>query len=550
MMSTLLYSGAQDPRQWVLPVVIEEQAERLGDQPFVTLVGGESLSYRALRDDAAQVAGMLAALGLARGGRVALMLPSGLDFLRAWAGIGRAGGTTVFLNAELTGTFLSHPIADSKPDILIIDAAYLPALDEIRASLPVIRHILIAGGGDDDEQAANFNQWRDAQPIDTPLPQPSDLACIMYTSGTTGAPKGVLMPHGHCFLFGLGTVDNVGVTAEDHYYVCLPLSHANGLLMQLGSVLIAGAQATVRARFSASSWLQDVRDCGATLTNTLGAVSAFIIGRPPADEDKDHRLRAVLAAPNHPEHDRAWRERFGITDVIGGYGMTEVNIPLYGRLGELRPGTCGRAYDKYFEVEIREAATDFPVPCGEVGEIMVRPRVAQGFMAGYFGLPEKTVEAWRNLWFHTGDAGRMDADGHITFVDRIKDCIRRRGENISALNIEASFLDLAGIAEIAAYGVPSSIAGGEDEIMLAVVLQPDAAVSARDIAEHASRKMPRFAQPRYLEFMSSLPKTASEKVRKTELKLAGVTASTIDLNAADQTTSASSANLDASAVIR
>ena len=530
-MSTL-YSGAHDPRQWVLPAVIEEQAGRLGDQTFVSMVGGESLSYRALRDDAAQVAGMLAALGLARDGRVALMLPSSLDFLRAWAGIGRAGGTTVFLNAELTGAFLAHPVADSKPEILIIDATYLPALEEIRGSLPVIKYILVAGGGDvAGPGLLSFEKWREAQPIDTPLSQPSDLACIMYTSGTTGAPKGVLMPHGHCFLFGLGTVDNVGVTADDHYYVCLPLSHANGLLMQLGSVLIAGAQATVRARFSASSWLQDVRDCGATLTNTLGAISAFIIGRPAGDGDQDHRLRAVLAAPNHPEHDRAWRERFGIADVIGGYGMTEVNIPLYGRLGESRPGTCGRAYEKYFEVEIRDAATDFPLACGEVGEIMVRPRVAQGFMAGYFGLPEKTVEAWRNFWFHTGDAGRMDADGHITFVDRIKDCIRRRGENISAINIEASFLDLTGIAEIAAYGVPASIPGGEDEIMLAIVLQPGAQVSAAEIAEHASRKMPRFAQPRYVEFMSSLPKTASEKVRKTELKQLGVTTHTIDLHA-------------------
>lgn len=527
------YSGAHDPRQWVLPAVIEEQANRLGDQTFVSMVGGEHVSYRALRDDAAKVAGMLAGLGLPRGGRAALMMPSGLDFLRAWAGIGRMGGTAVFLNAELTGAFLAHPLRDSQPDVLLIDAAYLPALEDIRASLPCIKHILVAGNAGKASSAGmlDFDMWREARPIDTLLPQPSDLACIMYTSGTTGAPKGVLMPHGHCFLFGLGVVDNLGVTADDHYYVCLPLSHANGLLMQLGAVLIAGARATVRARFSASSWLRDVRESGATITNTLGAISAFVIARPPEAGDRAHRLRAVLAAPNHPDHDQAWRERFGIADVVGAFGMTEVNIPLYGRLGELRPGTCGRAYGKYFEVEVRDSATDFPVACGEVGEIMVRPRVAQGFMAGYFGLPEKTVEAWRNLWFHTGDAGRMDPDGHITFVDRIKDCIRRRGENISAISIEASFLDLPGIAEIAAYAVPSSIPGGEDEIMLAVVLRPGAEVPAGAIAGHASRRMPRFAQPRYVEFMGSLPKTASEKVRKTELKKLGVTARTIDLQA-------------------
>jgi crotonobetaine/carnitine-CoA ligase len=526
-----MYSGAHDPRLWVLPAVLEEQANRRGDQPFVSMVGGDSVSYRELQDAAARVAGMLAGLGFAHGQRAALMLPSGLDFLRAWAGIGRLGGTTVFLNPELTGTFLAHPIVDSQPDLLIIDATCLSSLASIRATLPVIKHIIVVGAGADlAGDLLDFGQWRDAPAIETPMPRPSDLACIMYTSGTTGAPKGVLMPHGHCFLFGLGVVDHLGVDADDHYYICLPLTHANGLLMQLGAVLIAGAQATVRARFSASSWLPDIRACGATITNTLGAISAFVIAQPPGEGDRDHRLRALLAAPNHPDHERAWRNRFGIEDVVGGYGMTETNIALYGRRSEQRPGTCGRAYDKYFEVEIRDAETDFPLACGEVGEIMVRPRVPQGFMAGYFGLPAKTVEAWRNLWFHTGDAGRMDADGYITFVDRIKDCIRRRGENISATDIEASFLDLQGIQEIAAFGVPSSIEGGEDEIMLAVVRRAGSQISALEIAEHATRKMPRFAQPRYVEFVSGLPKTASEKVRKTELKLAGVTASTIDLH--------------------
>lgn len=531
------YTGAHDPRQWVFPAVIEEQAKRQGDQPFVSMASGESMSYRELRDAAAQVAGMLDALGFKPGQRAALMLPNGLDFLRAWAGVGRLGGTAVILNNELTGAFLAYPLADSQPDVLIIDARYLPCLDAIGDSLPAFKHVIVASAAAEDSHGGmlEFGRWRSAPALDAPLPRPSDIACIMYTSGTTGAPKGVLMPHGHCFLFGLGVVDHLDVGAQDHYYVCLPLTHANGLLMQLGAVLIAGARATVRARFSASSWLQDVRDCGATITNTLGAISAFVIGQPPTGRDREHRLRALLAAPNHPDHDRAWRERFGIPDVVGGYGMTEVNIPLYGRRGELRAGTCGRAYAPYFEVEIRDSDSDFPLACGDVGEIMVRPRVAQAFMAGYVGQPAKTVEAWRNLWFHTGDAGRMDADGYITFVDRIKDCIRRRGENISATDIEASFLDLPGIAEIAAFAVPASIAGGEDEIMLAIVPQPGAGLSAREVAEHAIKRIPRFAQPRYVEFMNSLPKTASEKIRKAELRLAGVGAATVDLAAMART---------------
>lgn len=526
------YTGAHDPRRWVLPAVIEEQAGLQGDRPFVSMVGGERITYRELSQAAGQVAGMLAALGVGRGGRVALMLPNGLDFLRAWAGVGRLGATAVIVNNELSGAFLAHPLADSQPDVLVIEAEYLDRLAEIRDSLPDIKHVIVSNPPKGDAGVLDFGQWRMAPVLDASLPAASDIACIMYTSGTTGAPKGVLMPHGHCFLFGLGVVDHLDVAAADHYYVCLPLTHANGLLMQLGATLIAGAQATVRTRFSASSWLQDIRACGATLTNTLGAISAFVIGQQSSETDRDHRLRGLLAAPIHPEHDRIWRERFGIRDVLGGYGMTEVNIPLYGCRGEPCGGTCGRPYEKYFEVELRDPDTDFPVPCGEVGEIMVRPRVAQAFMAGYYGQAQKTVEAWRNLWFHTGDAGRMDDNGYITFVDRIKDCIRRRGENISASDIERTFLGLDGIAEIAAVGVPSTLVGGEDEIMLAIVLHPGSQLLAEDVAVHAERTLPRFAQPRYVRFLNSLPKTASEKVRKADIKAAGIPAGTIDLTTA------------------
>mgnify|MGYP003575700276 CR=1 FL=1 len=470
---------------------------------------------------------MFADLGIGAGDHVALMLPTGLDFLRAWFGLTRLGAVAVLLNTELTGDFLAHPIVDSSPRALIIDPLFAARLEEIRPAIPAIPHVLVT----DPSCAAGFGAWRSAVAYTGPMPAASDTACIMYTSGTTGAPKGVMMPHAHCFLFGYGTVDNLGITADDHYYICLPLSHANGLLMQLGAVLISGICATIRDRFSASAWIEDVRSSGATLTNALGAISAFIVAQPATDRDRDHRLRAVLAAPNHPDHERVWRERYGIADVIGGYGMTEVNIPLYGVRGDARPGACGKVYARFFEIAIRDPDTGQEMRVGEAGEICVRPKAPNGFMTGYHGLPEKTVEAWRDLWFHTGDAGRIDADGYVYFIDRIKDCIRRRGENISATDIEMSFADIPEIAEIAAYPVPSDIAGGEDEIMLAIVCHPGAKLSPADIATHASRRMPRYAQPRYLDFVASLPKTGTEKVRKTDLRNAGVTSETIDLMA-------------------
>jgi crotonobetaine/carnitine-CoA ligase len=526
-----VYADPHDPARWVLPAVIEAQADLRGDQPFVSMVDGDELSFRQVRDQAAQVAGMLAGLGAAAGDRIAIMLPNGLDFVRAWSGVGRLGAVAVLLNTELTGPFLAHPLADSAPRMLIIDAGYLDRLEDIRAGLPPIEQVVIVGQvpGDAPAGSHRFDAWATADPIAARLPSASDLACIMYTSGTSGPPKGVLMPHAHCYLFGLGVVDNLRIAHDDHYYICLPLYHANGLLMQFAAALIAGARATIRTRFSASAWLEDIRACGATVTHGLGAISAFVIARPASESDRDHALRLFFSAPNHPEHERVWRERFGIAEVLGGYGMTEVNIPLYGALGASMPGSCGRPYDRYFQVEIRDPQTDMPLARGEVGEIMVRPLMPGGFMAGYHGSPEKTVEAWRNFWFHTGDAGRMDADGYVTFIDRIKDCIRRRGENISATDIEASFADLPGLAEIAAFAVPSEIEGGEDEIMLALVPRHDAEISAHQVLAHAQRRIPRFAQPRYLEFRTSLPKTGSEKVRKVELRHAGVSARTIDL---------------------
>lgn len=523
-----MYSGISDQRRWTFPSVIEEQAEAKGDAPFVTMTTGEVLSYRQLRDEAARVAGMLAAGGSGAGDRIALMVPSGPDFLRAWAGIGRLGARAVILNSELTGAFLAHPLENSAPSALVIDAQFLPRLEGLDAAISSVRRIFVVGTGESVGHA--FDHWRSAAAFTGPLPSAADIACIMYTSGTTGAPKGVLMPHAHCFLFGLGVLENLGVTQDDHYYVCLPLSHANGLLMQLGATLIAGATATVRERFSATNWLTDLRRSGATLTNTLGAISAFVIAQPPGESDREHRLRAIASAPNHPDHDRTWRERFGIAEVLGGYGMTEINIPLYGRRGEVRPGTCGRPYER-FEVQIADPGTDIPVAPGEVGEIMVRPLVPHGFMAGYLGLADKTVEAWRNLWFHTGDAGRMDSEGYVTFADRIKDCIRRRGENISATDIERTLTELPGVKEVAAFAVPSDIPGGEDEIMCAVVPHAAAKVDPAALAAHAKAQMPRYAQPRYIEFLPDLPRTATEKVKKEDLRARGITPATLDLQA-------------------
>ncbi len=542
-----MYEALRDHQRWVLPEVLAYQARVRGGQTFVTTTDGDVLKYAEAEAQAARIAGFFAGLGVGPGSTVAVMLPNGLDYVRAWLGLGRLGAILVGINTGLKGAFLEHQLRNCGAKVALFHSSHLPVLCEIATQLPDLRTVVVAGdvapaslpapsitlpnaaaGIGDRWRTLALDGWRMATPYDGPLPAARDIAGIIYTSGTTGPSKGVLLPHAHCYLFGLGFIDNHAVTERDVYYVTMPLFHVNGLYIQLYGTLIAGASAVLRPRFSASAWLSDVRQYRATIANLLGAMTAFIFAMPPSPADRDHGLRILQTAPNPPEHEQIWHERFGLPEVLSGFGMTESNICAYGKRGGTQRETCGKVYERYFELEIHNPETDEPVPPGTVGEIVVRPRVPFGFMAGYYKMPEATVQAWRNLWFHSGDAATMDADGYLTFVDRIKDCIRRRGENISSFEVEAAIARLKGVKEVAAYAVPSAGRGTEDEVMLAVVPLPGCHLDAPAIARFADRELPRFAQPRFIEVITDLPKTPTQKVQKAELRRRGVTPATWD----------------------
>ncbi|MDF2143476.1 AMP-binding protein [Knoellia sp. p5-6-4] len=514
----LVYEHLHDHHRWVLPDVLEAQARERGDQTFLTVIGEGRLTYAAAARQARQVAAHCAGLGVAPGDAVAVLLPNGLDFVRLWLGLGRLGAVIVPLNTALTGDFLAHQLRDSGARHVVTTEDAAGAVADVQPTVPGLEVLALDG-------------WEHAPEHDGHSPAASETACLMYTSGTTGPSKGVLMPHAHCYLFGLGSIEALGLTETDRYYVSMPLFHANGLFMQLYATLIVGASAVLRGRFSASSWLSDIREHGCTVTNLLGAMTQFVVAQPPTRHDRDHALRVVCPVPNPPSHERAWRERFAVPEVVSAYGMTEVNIPLYGRLGTSRPGTAGLVLDRWFEVSVRDPDTDDLLPRGEVGEITVRPKVPFGFMAGYAGLPDATVAAWRGFWFHTGDSGVMDGDGWVTFVDRTKDCIRRRGENISSFEVESAIARLDGVAEVAAYAVPAGAEGTEDEVMLAVVPAPGARLDPDAVAAHADLVLPRFARPRYVEVVDTLPKTPTQKVRKHQLRARAVGPATWDREA-------------------
>ncbi|CAN7789290.1 AMP-binding protein [Caballeronia sp. LjRoot34] len=519
-----MFTGLHDSSRWVLPAVLEEMAQKKPHALWVGTTDGDEASFGAMADDVRRMAGYFAGLGVRKGDCVAVWMHNGLDFVRVWLGLGRLGAVAVLLNTELRGAFLEHQLNNSGARLAVVDVSLQPALAEVVPGLTQLRQLIVVGRLGNIQARLpllDWNVWRSAAPWEGPMPQAYDMACVMYTSGTTGPSKGVLMPHAHCALYGVGAIECLQMQPDDKYYISLPLFHANGLLMQLGATLLGGIPAVLRQRFSASAWLSDLQQYGATVTNLLGSTAAFIIAQPPTEGDRNHRLRAALTAPNLAVHEAVFRERFGVRDVVSGFGMTEINIPIWGRLGVSVPNAAGWAHEQHFEVVIADSQTDAPVPPGELGEILVRPKVPFGFMAGYHGMPEKAAEAWRNLWFHTGDAGTMTADGLVTFVDRIKDCIRRRGENISAAEVELAVGSLPSVAEVAAYAVPSDLPGGEDEVMLALVLAPGYEMTLEAIGEQADALLPRFAKPRFLRRMDQLPKTATGKIQRAALKKEG-----------------------------
>jgi carnitine-CoA ligase len=521
------------PREsWTLVHAVRAQAAALGERPFMTFHDGVTLTFGGLDRASDRLATALARLGVKPGDRVLALARNSAAFMLALVGALKRGAIFTPINTELKGAFLEHQLRNADPAVVIVDDELRPAFDAVNASGLTTSSTVVIGDPTTPPlpgtTAVPFAEL-DTAPIDPDVlvtPRTPDVAMILYTSGTTGPSKGVLMPHGHCYLFGLGLARAIKLTPDDRYYICMPLFHANGLLMQVIGCLLAGTPARVARRFSASAWLDEVRESGATLTNALGVMPEFIFRQPPTARDREHRLRLIMAVPLG-DWAAEFERRFGVR-FIQGFGMTECNIPAYSDPADpVMPGCAGPILSEWFEVRIVDPDTDEPLPADTVGEIVVRPKLASCFSAGYFRMPERTVDAWRNLWFHTGDAGRLDARGRLWFVDRIKDCIRRRGENISSYEIEQVLNAHPAVAESAVVGVRVAGAGGEEEVKACIV--PAGAVPEPvELLDWCVRRMPRYAVPRFVEFVPTLEKTATGKVRKPDLRAAGVTPATWD----------------------
>ena len=517
---------------WTVPHLVAAQADRYGDRVLATFYDGTILTFAGFERETDALASGLADIGVGPGDRVLVLAMNSRAFLLSWVATMKRGAIFVPINTELKGAFLQHQVHNAEPKVVMLDGELQANLNTISLEGMTVEATVELSG--DVTPLPGSQHLTFASLLRTPadpgdrLPvAPNDVCTIMYTSGTTGPSKGVLMPQGHCFLFGAQMARSFAMTDQDKMFICMPFFHAMGLPIQFVGTLAAGAQAHVTRRFSATTWVEDIRQSDATITFGLGVIPEFLFRQPPTENDRRHRLRKMVAVPIADEWGPAFEERFGV-QLLQGYGMTECNIPVWYDLDDALVGGCaGPIIDDLFEVRIVHPETDEPLAQGEVGEIVIRPKEPSCFMAGYFRMPERTVSAWRNLWFHSGDAGRFDDRGRLHFVDRIKDCIRRRGENISSYEIEQVLNDLDGVAESAVVGIRVEGAGGEEEVKACLVLEGEP-VAPTTLLDACVDRMPRYAIPRYIEFVPALDKTPTGKLRKQDLRDEGVTPETWD----------------------
>jgi crotonobetaine/carnitine-CoA ligase len=521
---------------WTMPDIVRMQAERFGSSPFCTFADGQSFTFRQLDDETSALASGLAELGVGPGDRVSAMCHNGKAFLLIMIAVHKRGAIFVPVNTELKGGFLKHQVTNTEPRVIFVDAELRPMFDSVDAGSLSVETTVVVGGdapaiGTTRRVSFESLVATRARAEDIVTVTYRDVCMIIYTSGTTGPAKGVLMPHAHCFYYALSAMRATGLTERDRMYISMPLFHGTALLLQFYSALLAGNPTYVAKRFAATTWLDDIRASGSTVTYAVGVMPEFVFKQPPRDDDADNPLRLSWSVPVSDSWGPAFEKRFGLR-ILQGYGMTEFSVPVWGDLADpLKSGCAGRVMEEFFELRIVDPETDEPLPAMEVGEIVARPREPFVFMAGYYRMPEKTIEAWRNLWFHSGDAGYMDVEGRLFYVDRIKDRIRRRGENISAFEIEEVISAHPQVAQCAVVGIRTSDAGGEDEIMAFVVasgigeggtLRPEA------LLDWCVPRMPRFAVPRFVEFVTDIERTASGKIRKQALRDGGITAGTWD----------------------
>lgn len=515
-----------DPRSLTFTAIMAERARTLGDKVFLKyLPDGRCYSYAQVDTLSNRIAHNVLKAGVGPGSHVGVMMENCPEQMLAYFGLAKAGAVSVPVNTAARGDLLAYFLSHADCCALIVDEHLLPRVFEVCDRLELLTRIFILRTTDaallsdtDESRRVDIHDFAVllARGNDRPPPAPkySDLAFLMYTSGTTGPSKAIMFTQAHTLYWGWDYGWHHQYDESDVAYVYLPLFHGNAWLCATLGAFMSGATVALARRFSASRFWQEVAASGATVTNCLGAVASFLWAQESAPQERAHRLARMGVTPV-PEFGHQLEERFGVR-VMSSYGLTDYcSVAAYTAADPREKlGSSGRAR---LGIDIRIVdEDDLELPSGVAGEIVFRSNNPWGSSIGYYKMPEATLSSRRNLWFHTGDRGYLDSDGYLYFKDRIKDAIRRRGENISAFEVERAIASHWAIASVAAYAVRS--ASTEDEVAVSAVLRPGTALTPEDLIEHCKENLAYFMIPRYVEFVESLPLNLSLKVEKYILK--------------------------------
>ncbi len=504
--------------------ILAEKAARIPAKTFL-LWAGRSYSYGDLEALTNRYANGCAAHGIGHGDHVAVMLPNCPEFYWTTWGLGKLGAVAVPINTAAKGEMLRYFIDQSDATCVVIDDEWVERVASIAAQLPKVRRWFYRGSrplancglGSVAAPVAAFAALDSGDETRPPLDAVAhdDTQLIMYTSGTTGPSKGVMCPHSQGHAVGRAVTIDFGYQPDDVLYTCLPLFHANAIWFSSYAALWADAAVALAPRFSATRFWSDIRATGATQFNALGAMTNIIWKLPPGPHERDHRLRLCMAVPVPKEIYREIQQRYGV-ELTSVFAMSE-NFSVTCFTADDPPEKAGSAGRARGACELRIVDDDGEaLPPDEVGEIRVLPLQAGSMMKGYYNMPAETARAFVDGWFCTGDRGYLDGDGYLYFVDRKKEAIRRRGENISAYEVELILSRHPAILEVAAIPVASEMS--EDDVMVYVVLRPGETMAHADVIHFAAAHMSYFMVPRFVEFTESLPKTATEKLEKYKLK--------------------------------
>lgn len=504
--------------------VLDRHATEQPDKVFIATPDGRSITYREMREEALKTATALHGMGVRQGGFVMSWLPNGIDIIRVLLATNYLGAIHVPINTAYRGGLLEHVIRNSGATVLVAHHELVGRLVDINHG--ELKHVVIVGPealvppglimhrAEEFAAAAPLSE----NTLDRDI-EPWDTQSIIYTSGTTGPSKGVLSSYFHLWSMGQATCYYAG--RNDRSLCYLPFFHAASLAGFM-KMLCDGGSIGLVAAFDTKRFWHDVNATRATTCMMLGSVATFLAKQGQTEPERQTTLKTILGAPLNADAKEIGR-RTGI-DVYACWNMTETSTPIISKANPGKPGTCGPV--RHGVAARLVDSNDCEVPVGEVGELILRTEAPWAMNSGYHKEPEATARAWRNGWFHTGDAFRMDEDGEFFFVDRIKDAIRRRGENISSMEVEREVNAFPDVADSAAVAVASEF--GEDDVLIVVEPKAGRNVDPVQLIDFLTPRMAHFMVPRFVRIVERLPKTPTMKTEKHLLRKTGVTADTWD----------------------